>query len=813
MELTFIILLGILLLLFLVVRQREEIKLLRNGLSQLFDQLAQIKKTLEESTTEGRDPQKRATTIKTVEEYSPVFEDQLLPHEIESKTVEDQEADQEILSDTGTPPPLPIDIQPNIAKTGVSSSPTTVQPKSDQERESWLARFKRDNPDIEKFIGENLINKIGIIILVLGISFFVKYAIDKDWINEPARVGIGILCGGILLGVAHRLRSTYKAFSSVLVAGATAVFYFTIGIGFHDYQLFSQTTAFIIMVAITVFCVFVSLLYDRQELAVLSVIGGFAVPFMVSTGEGNYHVLFTYLAVLNTGMLTISFYKRWFIVNFVAFILTVFVFAAWYFDTRDTTHNVLRNALIYASLFYAIFSLAFVLNNIVRKNRFTNYEIIALITNTAVYYAVGYHIFFIIFPQQLGLYTICLAIFNITFAFIIYRKYQFDKNIVYVLIGLALTLATITIPVQFNGNYITVFWACEAVLLFWLTTKSKLSGFTFVGIIVQWLAVISLVMDLTVYFDYGVPHLTFANRVFLTSVVLIGSLILSYRLFKKNDYSYTFLGFNFNQITYRKFIAGTAIILGYILPLIEITYQASYFFSNTGTILIFLYLFHMLYCTAFVIFSTKNMPDNVRWSNFICVFNLLFYMLLAYNIPLLERRDMIYSTVFTFPYALALHYLSALCLLYQFWYFARNKAVNKKLNLFKKQYIPWFLAFFIVYFLSTEVNIAFLSAEQDIAGYYTTHNFVIKVVFPILWGILAFAFLIFGIRRNIKTARIIALTILGLTIVKLFVYDIRDVSETGKIIAFILLGILILVISFVYQKIKKLIVEDHEKII
>ncbi len=75
-----------------------------------------------------------------------------------------------------------------------------------QKKISWFERFKRNNPDIEKFIGENLINKIGIVILVLGISFFVKYAIDKDWINEPARVGIGMLCGAILLGVAHRLR-------------------------------------------------------------------------------------------------------------------------------------------------------------------------------------------------------------------------------------------------------------------------------------------------------------------------------------------------------------------------------------------------------------------------------------------------------------------------------------------------------------------------------------------------------------------------------------------------------------------------------
>lgn len=166
-------------------------------------------------------------------------------------------------------------------------------------KKSWLQTFKEKNPDIEKFIGENLINKIGILILVLGISFFVKYAIDKNWINEPARVGIGILCGALIMGVAHRLKKNYKAFSSVFVAGAISIFYFTIGIAFHDYHLFNQATAFIIMVVITIFSAFVSVSYDRKELAVLSLIGGFAVPFMVSTGEGNYKVLFTYIAILN----------------------------------------------------------------------------------------------------------------------------------------------------------------------------------------------------------------------------------------------------------------------------------------------------------------------------------------------------------------------------------------------------------------------------------------------------------------------------------------------------------------------------------
>ncbi len=106
-----------------------------------------------------------------------------------------------------------------------------------QSAENWFEKWLRNNPDIEKFIGENLINKIGIAILVLGIAFFVKYAIDQKWINEIGRVCIGLICGIILIGVAHRLRKNYRSFSSVLVGGGLTVFYFTIAFAFHQYHL------------------------------------------------------------------------------------------------------------------------------------------------------------------------------------------------------------------------------------------------------------------------------------------------------------------------------------------------------------------------------------------------------------------------------------------------------------------------------------------------------------------------------------------------------------------------------------------------
>ena len=97
----------------------------------------------------------------------------------------------------------------------------------------------------EKYIGENLFGKIGILILVLGMGLFVKYAIDKEWINETLRTILGFGMGGLLLFVAWRLKDSYRTFSSLLAGGAFAIFYVTVAIAYHYYGLFSQTVAFI----------------------------------------------------------------------------------------------------------------------------------------------------------------------------------------------------------------------------------------------------------------------------------------------------------------------------------------------------------------------------------------------------------------------------------------------------------------------------------------------------------------------------------------------------------------------------------------
>lgn len=717
-----------------------------------------------------------------------------------------------------------------IREEEIKKSIAPIEPKK-----SFWDNFKEQNPDLEKFIGENLINKIGVLILVLGISYFVKYAIDKDWINEPARVGIGVLCGALVMGIAHKLRKNYAAFSSVIVAGAIAIFYFTIGIAFHDYHLFSQTVAFSIMVVITAFSALISLSYNRIELAVLSLIGGFAVPFMVSTGEGNYVVLFSYIIILNIGILAIAYHKKWNLVNLLTYIFTVLLYGGWLADdlTNEKPHYL--GALLFGFAFYFIFILMNIINNIRTKGEFSKTQLTILASNTFLFYAAGMAILSNFHPELRGLFTTAIALLNLTYAWFLYKKFGLDKKAVYLLIGLTLTFITLAIPIQFEGNYITLFWAVEAVLLLWLSQKSKISSYRFGSVIVHALMIISLIMDWNLFYNSDLPLRIIVNPIFITGIFAFSSLFAVCFLLKNETENITLLNITFNPQKYKKYVLVLGLFISYLTGLLEIIYQSNSHIESLNSAISLPVLYHLLFSAILTSVLIKNKTnEGYQLSIIIAVTNIVLFTFGFSNYAFFEHTDII-RTGNGQPIAFYLHYISlAITLYFGYQLFQIQNSIN--FSFFKNRYVAWVAAFFIIYIASSEVmlhGLVLMNSPITLQDIQTSPLFasykseipylreliaddfielartkIIKTGFPILWGILAFVFLIIGIKKQVKTIRIIALSLLGLTILKLFLYDISNISETGKIISFILLGILILIISFVYQKIKVLVIDE-----
>lgn len=669
--------------------------------------------------------------------------------------------------------------------------------------------FMERNPDLEKFIGENLISKIGIAILVLAIGFFVKYAIDNDWIGPVGRVGIGILCGGILAAVAHRLRNTYKAFSSVLTGGGLAIFYFTITLAYHQFHLFSQTVSFIIMVVITAFAVALSQLYNRQELAVIALIGGFATPFMVSNGSGNYKALFSYLIILNAGLLFIAYNKAWRLLNLLAFVFTVVLFSSWLFTLKTSTpSSTYNNGILFATIFYLLFFIINIAHNIRENKKFIASDFGILLANTALYFAVGlYCLTEMKAGEYRGLFTASLGIFNLVMSFLLFRNRKIDNNILYLLIGVTLSFISLTAPIQLNGNNITLFWASESVLLYWLYKKSKIRIIRLTSFIVWAAMLISLLMDwINVYGSEGnVPVLL--NKGFITAVF---SAIASYILFilRRKDKAETLKA---ESILRPNLFRIIGILLLFVAGALEINYQFRYHYPGSGLNLIYLLLYTFAFALIFNLITSRVKSLQSAWyiKMATLAFCVIIYLLAIPETFSIQRQMLQQQNLSSHFIAHSVGALLIALILYRLIALIRSHlfTLNKPYS-----QLTWLICIVIVIFLSAEihliVNNLFYSNENLLPNIQRVY---VKTGLPILWGLCSFCFMWLGMKYKYRALRIISLTLFSIILLKLFIFDIRNIPVAGKIAAFFSLGVLLLVVSFMYQRLKRIIIEDEKK--
>lgn len=809
----FLLLVLIVLVIIFHFRYNSKFRKLHDHMNHLQRELADVIERNKISTAESKTEQEPVKEVKTI-----IPEKKIVPPVIKEEEIIIKKKEEQI-------PPVIIEKkeekEPVMVDIPVIENPQVKPPVINTPQPSFWERFKDRNPDLEKFIGENLLSKIAITILVLGIAFFVKYAIDQDWINEAGRVGIGILCGSIVMAFAHKLRLTFKPFSSVLVAGAIAIFYFTIGIGFQEYHLFSQTVAFVIMLVITVFSVFISVAYDRIELAALAITGGFAVPFMLSTGQGNYKVLFSYILILDMGMLVLAYIKKWNLINILAYAFTVILYTAW-LGTKVMYDSFApyKGAFFFGLVFYIVFVLMNLVNNIKVKRQFSYIELIILISNTFVFYGTGMLILKEWHPEYKGIYTIAMALFNFVLAVSLYKYFKADKKLVFLLIGLTLTFATLAAPVQLKGNYITLFWGAEVALLIFLSQRSQIRSFKLASVIVSVLMFFSLIMDWADIYGYTPTGLEpLSNKGFITGMLSALFLFISVILLHKEEGGQS-PALGINSKVYALILRIAGILILYVTGFLEIHQQSAYYLYSGNSVVSVSAFYHIVFTSILgILLLWKYSGANNSISFILLCINAVWYSTIFSIAPyheMLERCRAEHGDYVGY----FIHFPVVLVIAIHLFITIRTAVKHQNFIVSARSALLWIFGIFAVYLLSNEaiLNIMVIKFKdftrnddyylvQDV--YRFMHEQTIKIALPVLWGAIAFVFLSIGIKRQLKQLRIMALVLLAVTLLKLFIYDINNVSEAGKIIAFIILGIVLLIMSFMYQKIKALILSEE----
>jgi uncharacterized membrane protein len=184
--------------------------------------------------------------------------------------------------------------------------------------------------DWESLIGVKLFSWIGGVAFVLAAIFFLRYSVEHNWLSPTIRASLGLLTGiGFLLGCELRVARSYKFTVNALDGAGIAILYATLFATHALWHLIPGGVVFFLMLVVTAVAVMLSIRRDSVFIALLGLLGGFATPALLSTGENRPIGLFTYLLLLNIGLAGVASMKRWPILTGITVLFTAIYQWAW----------------------------------------------------------------------------------------------------------------------------------------------------------------------------------------------------------------------------------------------------------------------------------------------------------------------------------------------------------------------------------------------------------------------------------------------------------------------------------------------------
>ncbi|MGB9629639.1 MAG: DUF2339 domain-containing protein, partial [Thermodesulfobacteriota bacterium] len=340
---------------------------------------------------------------------------------------------------------------------------TETETKPSRTREEW-----------EALIGGKLLNRIGALALIFGIGFFLKYAFDKNWITQSMRVLIGVAIGMALLFVGSRAHNKeLKIFAHGLIGAGISILYLSVYASFNFYHLVPQTIAFLMMSAVTVITFSQAFKYNSLAVSLLGWAGGFLTPFLLSTGKANEVGLFTYIALLDVGLLMVLVRKEsWVILEPFTFAATYFTYLLWYL--KFYTPADLLVTVLFLTIFWGLFLGLDVYRIVTSKTEYQDMRQIIATFNAGFYFWGMYTMVNPKYHDWMGLITLGIGAVYFLTVLGIKRRWPEDPMILarYFLTAIALLIAATTI--QFSGFTTVVYWSLEAMILVWCGTHWRL---------------------------------------------------------------------------------------------------------------------------------------------------------------------------------------------------------------------------------------------------------------------------------------------------------------------------------------------------
>lgn len=363
----------------------------------------------------------------------------------------------------------------NVARANQSGSQTdnigtTAQARpASQYRPALNPRPKRQQKSILGLIWNwvvtgNPLAKIGMLLLFFGLSYLLKYSIENELISASTRLmmaGTGCL---VLLGLGWWLRKKNLMYALILQGGGIGGLYITIFAATKIYDFIPIGIALAILVFICIVSVILAVLHRAISLAVLASLGGYLAPVLLSTGSGNYIALFSYYLILSIGILIISHWQVWRLLNLIGFAFTFGIGFIW--AIPNYTHADYLPCQLFLIANWLIFGVATELSTLKNKLRLNIPFDATLLFGTPL---IGF-----IFQHRLASeweYGVAIAssLYGLAYFalswFALKRYREEGKLLAIAFFMLSATFATLAVPFAFSAEWTSMVWAIEGVMI------------------------------------------------------------------------------------------------------------------------------------------------------------------------------------------------------------------------------------------------------------------------------------------------------------------------------------------------------------
>ena len=650
---------------------------------------------------------------------------------------------------------------------------------------------------MEKMIATTWLLRSAILVLLFSSAFLLKLSIERGLLGPEGRVALSYLCGAVLLclGLHGKLRERYWSLGQALAGIGLGVLYFSSFAMVSMYSLAPVYVGFAVMILITLTA---GLLADRLlslPIAMVSLIGGYATPLMLSTGQKNIPGLACYLLLLGGGVLWLSCRRNWQQLNLLGIVFTYGIFLLVY--TRQFIPADFAAYQTGLALFLLLFSTSIFIYNLRRRIPAGEVEIIGLLLNSGIFFALSMLAIRRVWPDErlmaapltLGL-SLLYLLHTVFFSKLNRVEY---RNVLLIFCALSGLFLSLTFPAVLSGHWLGAAWALEALVMLWLAGKL---GSSFIRSC-SWLLYLCTLLRLIAYeFSFYERRMPVEQGQgfwwdclarccqFLIPVICLA---LGARMTLGQQDRLKAASHDENETPECKmkwdcsFVSSgifctLSFLLCFIFLRLEIATVLNYSlrdFALAGINLVWV-------CASILalLLLNRNVPGWWKWIFSICAPLFLLQCILDFIQPALWRWSCIEGTI-----------ANTAIVTLGIWYASRKmRAGHFPLNVARFGSIIWPVLLFL--HSTREVHTIVKNKIPGLTGGGVS----------LLWAIFAFALVIDGLRRSVRASRYIGLSLFAVVVVKVFFYDIENLDALYRVLSFLAFGILLLGAAFLYLK-------------